>query len=223
LQHAIETSPHRPTAPYGSSNGVEGSGATAIELREVARFASADLAGSNHVSITVGPEQSVRVQADDNLIHLITTDVRAGQLVIDNHGSFQTNSPLSVDVTLPALDAVSLSGSGALTAQAVRAGTLAVGLPGSGRIRASGAADRLLATVDGSGELQLDDLIATEATAVVSGSGLVRLLVSEGLGAWVSAAARSSTAATRARSPRASQEQEPSSNRRRLTRERIHP
>ena len=172
--------------PYGSGNGVEGSGTTATEIREVAPFASVDLAGSNQVSITVGPEQSVRVRADDNLIDLVTTDVRAGELVIDNRGSFQTNSPMSVEVTLPVLDAVSLSGSGTLTAQAVRAGTLTVGLPGSGTIRASGATDRLQATLDGSGELQLNDLIAAQATAVVSGSGLIELVATETLDATVS-------------------------------------
>ena len=170
--------------PYGS--GVEGSGTTATEIREVAPFASVDLAGSNQVSVTVGPEQSVRVRADDNLIDLVTTDVRAGELVIDNRGSFQTNSPMSVEVTLPVLDAVSLSGSGTLTAQAVRAGTLIVRLPGSGTIRASGATDRIQATLDGSGELQLNDLIAAQATAVVSGSGLIELVATETLEATVS-------------------------------------
>jgi hypothetical protein len=172
--------------PSGSVNVIEGSGTAVSEIRAVAPFDSIDLAGANNVSISVGAEQSVRVRADDNLVGRITTDVRAAQLVIDNRGSFRSHSPIRVEITLPVLDAVSLSGSGTLTVQAVRADALTVALPGSGTIRVSGTADRLRATVDGSGDLRLNNLTAARATAVVSGSGLIQLVATEALDAKVS-------------------------------------
>jgi hypothetical protein len=174
------------TGPPGSDNVVEGSGTAATDIREVAPFTSVDLAGTNNVSISIGKEQSVNVQADDNLIDVVTTEVRAGQLVIDNQGNFRTRSPMSVEITLPQLSAVTMSGSGTLTVQGVRAETLSVRLPGSGVIRVSGTTDRLQVSLDGSGELRLNDLIATQATAVVSGSGLIQLYASEALNAKVS-------------------------------------
>jgi Putative auto-transporter adhesin, head GIN domain len=176
----------RDTSPSGPGNVVEGSGTAVTEIRKVAPFMSVDLAGANNVSISIGTEQSVSVQADDNLINLVTTEVRAGELVIENHGNFRTESPMSVEVTLPQLNAVTMSGSGTLTVQGVGAERLTVRLPGSGVIRVSGATVRLTAELVGSGELRLNNLIAAQATAVVSGSGLIRLSASEALNATVS-------------------------------------
>ena len=65
------------------------------------------------MTVRVGGKQSVVVHGDDNLLSRITTRVRAGSLVIGNtSGSFTTKAPMSVDVTVPSLDALALSGSG---------------------------------------------------------------------------------------------------------------
>jgi Putative auto-transporter adhesin, head GIN domain len=174
------------TGPSSAGNAVMGSGTPATESREVAPFTSVDLAGSNHVSIGIGAERSVSVRADDNLIDLVTTRVRDGQLVIDNRRSFQTKSPMSVRVTLPELVTVTMSGSGTVAVDGVRAQTLTVRLPGSGTIRVSGAADRLTAILDGSGELQLSTLVAARVTAGITGSGTIQLYASESVDASVS-------------------------------------
>lgn len=165
---------------------VEGSGTAATETREVARFTSVDLAGSNNVSIAVGGERSIRVHADDNLLASVTTRVRDGELVIDDRGSFRAESPMSVDVTVPVLDAVTMSGSGTMRVEGVGGASLSVALSGSGVVRVSGYTDRLQATLDGSGDLFLDALTSERATAVVSGSGSIRLSTAQALDASVS-------------------------------------
>jgi hypothetical protein len=177
----------RHTTVPGSSV-VQGSGTTATQVRDVEPFTSVDLAGSNDVSIDVGSEQSVVVRADDNLIGLVTTEVRDGELVIGNRGSFRTESPMRVDITVPALEAIAMSGSGTLTVDGIRGDALSVRLPGSGTISVSGTTDRLEATLEGSGVLQLEDLVAAQATALVSGSGTIRLYASEALDASVTGA-----------------------------------
>jgi hypothetical protein len=170
----------------GSGDVIEGSGRTVTETRDVAPFTSFDLAGANNVSITIGADQSVRVQADDNLIDLITTVVRGDELVISQRGAFVPHGPMNVAVIVPSLQAVTLSGSGILTVEAVQADTLAVALPGSGTTRASGTANRLQATLDGSGDMRLSDLTTAQATAVVSGSALIQLVATEALDASIS-------------------------------------
>src|SRR6476619_4151206 len=96
-----------------TSSATEGSGVAATQAREVAAFQSVDLAGSNNVVIRVGEKQSVAVKADDNLLDRVTTEVHSGELVIANTpGSFTTKSPMRVEIDVPALDAVTLSGSG---------------------------------------------------------------------------------------------------------------
>jgi len=175
----------RTSAP-GATNVVQGSGTAAIEHRAVAPFTSIDLAGANNVTVAVGGERRVTVRADDNLMKLVTTRVEDGQLVIGNHDSFRTKTPMSVEVTIPSLDAVALSGSGNIAVDGVRAGTLTVHLPGSGTIRVSGTANRLEATVEGSGELELGGLVAARATAVVAGTGTIHVQATNVLDATVS-------------------------------------
>ena len=171
-----------------SSNPADqGSGVQATQARDVAPFESVELAGSNNVVVRVGVKQSVVVKADDNLLDRVTTDVQAGTLVIANTpGSFTTKSPMSVEVGVPALDALTLSGSGNIVLTGVDAGSLEVALPGSGTLTGSGAATRLGVTVDGSGMVQLTQLVAQEVRAAVGGSGSVFVTATGSLDASVS-------------------------------------
>src|SRR4029078_10859328 len=161
-------------ASDSTSSATEGSGVAATQAREVAAFQSVDLAGSNNVVIRVGEKQSVVVKADDNLLDRVTTEVHSGELVIANTpGSFTTKSPMRVEIDVPALDAVTLSGSGNIVVTGVDAKRLAVHLPGSGTLTGDGAATRLDVTVGGSGMVQLTRLVASNVQAAVSGSGSI--------------------------------------------------
>ena len=161
---------------FGSSStstAIQGSGIAATQTREVPDFSGVDLAGTNNVTIQVGGEQSVVVHADNNLLDNVTTEVQAGTLVIANTDSFTTKSPMSVEITVPTLETLDLSGSGNIAADDIRASGLTVTLSGSGTLRASGTADRLVVTLDGSGDAQLEQLVAQDAIAVVNGSGRI--------------------------------------------------
>lgn len=169
-----------------SGTGVQGSGVSTTESRVLPRFSILDLAGSNMVSVAVGGRQSVVVHADSNLVRHVTTRVVAGTLVIGTTGSFTTRSPMSVDVTVPSLEAVDLSGSGEISITGIDAPRLTVTLPGSGALYASGTVTQLNVTLGGSGLAQLDGLAARDVHAVVSGSGLIRVTATANLNAGLS-------------------------------------
>jgi hypothetical protein len=170
-----------------TSDTLRGSGVETSESRTVADFDSVELVGSNNVTITVGEEeQSVRVYADDNLVERVTTTVSAGALVVGNApGSFTSRSPMKVEIGLPALSAVTLSGSGNVTVSGVDEPRLTVTLSGSGNVFADGSTDALDVTVSGSGQAQLDSLVARDVDAVVSGSGVIVVTATESLDASV--------------------------------------
>jgi hypothetical protein len=153
--------------------GVVGSGTAATQARHVAAFSGVDLAGSANVTIDAGAAQAVVVRADDNLLARVTTLVRAGTLVIRTRGSFITSSPMSVEVSVPSLQALTVSGSGALTASNIQGSRVSVRLSGSGAVRASGTVTRLDVSVGGSGDAELGQLVARDVHAVVSGSGRI--------------------------------------------------
>ena len=139
------------------TDGVRGSGVPATQARTVPSFGAIDLTGSSSITVHVGTRQTVVVHADDNLINRVTTDVRDGVLVVSERGSFSTNLPLNVEVTVPTLAAARLMGSGTITAEGVTAERSPPKLPGSGLLTVSGTVARLDATLAGSGNMQLGE------------------------------------------------------------------
>ena len=166
--------------------GVQGSGMESTQTRQLPSFTSVDLAGANVVTVHVGDKQAVVVHADDNLLQFITTDVRDGQLVIANTGTFTARSPMRVDVTVPKFDAATLSGAGVMTVEAVKAEKFVARLPGTGVLHVSGTVGSLDATLDGTGDLQLQNLISRDATVAVAGSGRLQVNATGTLDASVS-------------------------------------
>lgn len=168
----------------GLSSG-RGSGVAATESRDLPPFTGVDLVGSNTVTVRLGTPQSVVVRADDNLISTVTTTVESGTLRIGARDSFSTQHPMSVSVTVPSLRSVTLSGSGSITVH-VSGRKLAVSVPGSGTVRASGRVVQVKATLGGSGNLELQDLVARQAAARIDGSGQIRVHATRSLVAAIS-------------------------------------
>jgi Putative auto-transporter adhesin, head GIN domain len=168
-----------------SGSGVRGSGVAATQSRVLAKFSSLDLAGSNNVTVVAGRRQSVVVHADSNLMRYVTTRVVGGTLAIGTTGSFTTRSPMSVEVSVPSLAAVTLSGSGKISVAGVDSPRLTVALPGSGALYVGGTVTHLNVTLGGSGLAHLDSLVARHVHAVVAGSGLIRVTATATLNAAV--------------------------------------
>jgi hypothetical protein len=169
-----------------SSSASQGSGVPATQTREVAAFDSVELAGANNVVIRVGGRQSVVVTADDNLLDRVTTKVKSGALVIGNTpGSITTVSPMSVEVTVPSLHALALTGSGNVLVRGIKTERLTATLSGSGNLFGSGSATSLDVTVSGSGNARLTQLVAKDVHAVVSGVGAISVTATTSLDASV--------------------------------------
>jgi hypothetical protein len=166
-------------------SGVQGSGVAATQTRAVARFSSLNLAGDNNVTVTVGGPQSVVVHADSNLVGHVTTRVETGTLVIGDTGSFTTRTPMSVDVSVPSLTALNLSGDGQISVTGISAPRLTVTVSGSGLLSAAGTATRLDVNLSGDGQAQLSQLTARDVRAVLTGSGLIQVAPTTSLDAAV--------------------------------------
>ena len=173
---------------FGSSSPAgTGSGVAATQARSVPSFTGVDLAGENNVIVHVGASRSVIVHADSNLLGRVTTEVRSGSLVIGTTpGSLNAKTPMSVALSLPSLDALTLNGDGNITVTGINGRSLTVALPGSGTIRAAGTTARLEVTVGGEGTALLSRLIARDANAALTGDGTIVLTATHRLDANVS-------------------------------------
>ncbi len=160
---------------------VTGSGKIATETRNVSGFTSVSLAGIGNVYLTQGQTESVRIQAEDNLIPYFDTSVQGTTLKIgikDQYMgiSLHPTQPVKFFVTLPRIESVMLAGSGNIFAGKVQAGAFAISLLGSGNISTDALAARNVdILLGGSGNITLGSLSASTVTANIAGSGDIQV------------------------------------------------
>lgn len=191
-QDAVPPPPPETTTTTGAGTTVrdagevrQGSGRARTERREVPGFSRLVVRSSADVRVSVGGEPSVEVTTDDNLLELVTTEVRDGELVIAARGSYSTTIGVKVAVVTRSLDGVSLDGSGDVVADGVRATRFDASIRGSGDLTASGTAEELHVDVSGSGAARLFDLASTRTWVRVDGSGDAEVTTSRSLDASV--------------------------------------
>src|SRR5688500_5437256 len=79
-----------------SFGGTKGSGHIASESRDVSGFKSIDVGSVFQVEITLNEEYGVELEADDNLLPLIRTEVRNGILVIKAEEKLKSKNPIMI-------------------------------------------------------------------------------------------------------------------------------
>jgi hypothetical protein len=158
--------------------GVKGSGELASEAREVEDFTRIKSTGSFDVYVAVGKKTSLTIEFDDNLLELIETRVRGNTLVLDAEESFRSRHNCRVEITVPSLERVTISGSGDIEISNLTGEYFECWISGSGNIKAQGRVQEVEAKVSGSGEIDLGEVKAIKAYATISGSGDIRVYAS---------------------------------------------
>jgi len=181
---------------------VRGSGDIETEERDVSDFHEVHLSGTGDLIITQGEKESLVIEADDNVIPLIETEVSMEILTIGfKRGyNFVPTSDIKFYLTVKELDEILLSGAGSVICGDFDAGELEIGISGAGdidfrlnadvvRVNSSGAGDiNLSGTVDrqeinlsGAGKYDAGDLESRECDITVSGAGSATVNVSQEL------------------------------------------
>ncbi len=166
---------------------IQGSGKVASEPRSVSGFTAVSLEGSGNVEVTFGPNDSVVVEAEDNLLPVIETVLEKSVLVIRTkpNTNIQTTQPIQIRVTAKSLSGVMLPGSGNITVAALSGDSFTVALPGSGNITVGGTVNQINLALGGSGNIYCDQLKAKSAVVTLNGSGNVTVYASESLDATI--------------------------------------
>lgn len=168
-----------------SWTSVKGSGHVVSETRTVQPFDRIGSSGSADVIVTVGSPQSVTVKADDNVVPLIETIVENGRLKIESKGSYDSDSGVTVTITVPSLKGAALSGSGDISVTGVEGASFDAALSGSGDITVVGKAEKVSVSVAGSGDVHLYQLASRRAEVSIAGSGDVEVNAADALSASI--------------------------------------
>jgi len=145
------------------------------QTRPIGAFDRVELRGSANLVVHRGSGNTLTVAGGKTRVDEVTTRVQAGTLIVAEHDSSDVldvgGDHLTVTVTTPKLDAVTLDGSGDVSLPELRGGPLRVRIDGSGDVDGHGRLDALDAAVDGSGDIAMEDVKIQSARVEVSGSG----------------------------------------------------
>ena len=157
---------------------VAGSGKAVTETREVSDFRSVELATLGTLYIEVGEREALRVEADDNLLPYLETEVRGDTLKITSRDmvGLLPKEPIYYYLTVRALDEIVLSGLGSIEVpDPVETPALAVRISGGGSIELEDLrAESLDVDLTGLGDLYVDEGVVEAQDVLISGGGNYR-------------------------------------------------
>lgn len=155
---------------FSISFGEKGSGNIASEIRDVSDFTSLDVSGAFEVEVTAQQDLSVQVEADDNLLPLIRTEVKNGRLVIETDRKFSTHNPLKIKITTPNLEAIETSGASNVVVTGIDNDAIDVRSSGASSVELSGTSEKLVANISGASKVEASELKAENVTVDASGA-----------------------------------------------------
>lgn len=192
--------------------GERGSGNVVTETRQVSGFRAIKIDYPAQVFVKQGNQESLKIEAEDNLLPNLKTQVRSGTLEIfyKRENGKHVNPTKTVKITIVVKDLadvefssagelsieglktnnldVSLSGAGNLRLDQVQVNDLGVNLSGAGSMTASGTAEDLNVNISGFGDFKGADLHGKVARVNISGAGSATVWVDDDLTAGISGA-----------------------------------
>ena len=180
---------------------VKGNGNIKSQNRSVSGFEGLDVSGGFEVHVTLGNTESVKIEADENLLNNIKTEVRSGVLHIYNDGSLTTKNTMKAFITLKELNSLDISGgvkvignstfkpksfkmdlSGASNIKLdLQTQNLSADMSGASKVVLTGKADKLWLNMSGASDVDAASLEAKDVKVEASGASKVKVFAKESL------------------------------------------
>ena len=184
----------------GWDQGISGNGNVVEETRNVSGFTGVHVSTGIDVYLSEGNDFEVTVEADENLMEMILTELKGDMLVVKtNRVNIRRAKSKKVHVTLPELTELKISSAGDCEGQTpftcdelrlgissagdlsleVEAERIYVNISSSGDARIAGSTDLLDVSLSSAGDLNAFDLIANKVDVDVSSAGDARVTATE--------------------------------------------
>jgi len=179
--------------------------------RNVGAFEGVNLSVSANLYLTQGNTSSVVIEGSDDAVEHIETTVKNGVLVIRQDNDWKwwknwNNKNVSIYITNPTFEQVSVSGSGNIEGEnTLQSRSMSIGVSGSGKVNLDikaveldskisgsgnmnlrGTARNTQLHISGSGNLNAEELASENCEVRISGSGNCRVQVDNSLDSRVS-------------------------------------
>jgi predicted small secreted protein len=153
---------------------VRGTGDMTEETREVSGFNAVSLDGLGTIFIEQGNEESLHIEAEDNLMQFLETDVEGNTLVLSTREGINIvpTQGIFYYLTVRDLENITVDGLGNIDLPDLQTSRLVLDINGGGEINArSLEADNLDVDINGLGSINLDGGHVGQQTITIDGGG----------------------------------------------------
>jgi len=180
--------------------------AFAQQSRSIGDFTGIKSGDSFSISISQGEVNSVKINAAEDALSQVKTEVKDGILIISTEGNLKGNDEITVAISIKSLSSIDVSGTAEVKSENqlicdkliiitngagdiqldLKANEIKTEISGAGDVSLKGITQMLDATVSGAGDLKASNLDATKIIVKVSGAGDAKVNAIESLNADVS-------------------------------------
>lgn len=160
-------------------DSVRGSGNVIEEQRPVSGIKSVRLANQGDVFIELGQEEELVIEAEDNLLEYITSELNGSQLVLRTRPgvNLRNSAPIRYYLTVTELEELSVSSSGDIDAPRFETTDFRIEVSSSGDVKLDELdVERLRVNISSSGDVAIGNLYAETIDLNISSSGSLNVL-----------------------------------------------
>jgi hypothetical protein len=192
------------------NEAITGNGDIVIEKREIKSFDKLEVSSGLEVTITFGQEPSLQIEADKNLLEVISTDLNNGRLRITSKINIRRAKSKKIHLTVPDLHSIEVSGAGIVQSEnrlkveelklevssagrlklEVEAGIVNIDVSSAANVLLKGTSEKLFAEVSSAGNLEAYDLVTEFCKVKVSSAGKAKVNTTEVFEAEASSAGK---------------------------------
>lgn len=138
---------------------VRGSGEVVTQERLLVGVERVNLSTIGDLTVVLGDEEKLVIEAEENLIEYLVSDVRSGTLHISQQEGIEIRptQPVRYTLTVPTLDGLSVNSLGNIQAPVLKSEDFEIQINSTGNIRLAGlSTERLEVTISSSGDVQIE-------------------------------------------------------------------
>ncbi len=193
---------------YSCINSVDGDGNIASEERNVESFSKIDISGEFEIMLNQGKTEKVEIEADENLLELISTETKNETLIIKTTEDIGSTKSLKIYITVVNLEDIDVSGAVTLKTKGklvvdelgidvsgaadinidIETETLSMDMSGASETSLKGEADHFDIELSGASELEADKLKTKHTKIDISGAGAATVYAKKTLAVEISGA-----------------------------------
>jgi hypothetical protein len=183
---------------------VKGNGQVTTMNHDLTGFREIELSGGMSLFLSQGPDYSVRIEAESNLMQYIEVEKDGSELEIGVKDGYnlRPSKGIRIYVTAPSFSDLSIAGSGSIRGETkisgndnidlsiagsgsmlldVQSPNISADISGSGSVLLSGATRAFDASITGSGDVKAFNLLSETAEVDITGGGNVEVAASREL------------------------------------------